>query len=88
MPPDGAVSEYDLVRDVPTHPGCAHSTAEQLRGYLSCSKEPTPSRRELDTLRGALFPGVEQVEHAILACHGTDYPPLNDESPPVGGPLD
>ena len=51
IPADGAMSEYDLVRDVPSHPGGTHSAVEQLRRYLGGGKEPASIYWRLNALQ-------------------------------------
>ena len=69
IPPDGAVSEDDLVRDVPTHPGGTHRAVEQLCRYLGGGKEPTPVCGGLDALLCALFVGAEHLQGATRSSH-------------------
>jgi len=69
IPADGAMSEYDLVRDVPSHPGGTHSAVEQLRRYLGGGKEPTPVCGRLNALLRAPSVGTEHLQGAIRSCH-------------------
>jgi len=63
------MSEYDLVRDVPSHPGDAHRVGEQLCRYLGGGKEPTPVCGRLNALLGAPFVGTEYLQGAIRSYH-------------------
>ena len=69
IPADGAMSEYDLVRDVPSHPGGAHRVGEQLCRYLGGGKEPTPVCGRLNALLRAPSGGTEHLQGAIRSCH-------------------
>src|SRR5439155_24816799 len=69
VPPDGAMSEYDLVRDVPSHPGGAHRAVEQLCRYLGGGKEPAPVCGRLNALLRAPSVGAEHLQGATRSCH-------------------
>ncbi len=69
IPADGAMSEYDLVRDVPSHPCGAHRVGKQLCRYLGGGKEPTPVCGRLNALLRAPSVGTEYLQGAIRSSH-------------------
>jgi len=83
IPADGAMSEYDLVRDVPSYPCGAHRVGKQLCRYLGGGKEPATVCGRLNALLRAPSVGTEHLQGAIRSCHWLKPLPRKAKAPAV-----